>query len=181
MESQKGTRVAATSSVEMASAASTARAEKQEKRKSLSLWQRNPALYLAQTSFFVVVFYGACLGMNFLQFGVGMPLALLHRGLYLEFMRLTQRMYAAIFWITTAMSSPLQIVLTGAHKELQNDKESRIAPIIANHQIYSDWWYIWLMGIYKNTWHGEIKIMLKDISWFPIFGNTLFTYTSPTN
>ena len=143
--------------------------------KSLSLWKRNPLLYIAQTVFFVVFFYGACLGMNFLQFGIGMPLALLHRGLYLKFMRLTQRMYAAIFWITTAMSSPLQIVLTGAHKELQNDKESPIAPIIANHQIYSDWWYIWLMGIYKNTWHGEIKIMLKDISWFPIFG-TLFIY-----
>ncbi|KAI8978943.1 acyltransferase-domain-containing protein [Pilobolus umbonatus] len=42
--------------------------------------------------------------------------------------------------------------------------------MVANHQIYADWIYIWFLA-YKAKAHGALKIMLKySLSRIPIFG-----------
>ncbi len=41
---------------------------------------------------------------------------------------------------------------------------------MANHQIYTDWWYIWMIAC-RHGLGGNIKIMLKhELRSIPIFG-----------
>jgi 1-acyl-sn-glycerol-3-phosphate acyltransferase len=69
--------------------------------------------------------------------------------------------------VTTYLLAPSKIILTGHHYDL-NAKS--FTPIIANHQIYTDWWYFWLIAWFRSA-HGEMKIIMKeDLKNLPIFG-----------
>ncbi|KAL2912156.1 hypothetical protein HK105_208357 [Polyrhizophydium stewartii] len=109
----------------------------------------------------------ACsLAINWVQL-VALPLSLVSRRHYRRWMRFTQRLFGSLMLTVTYVFAPLEIVMTGDHEGLTGDS---VAVIMANHQIYTDWWYIWLFAWFRNA-HGEIKIMLKDsLAKLPIFG-----------
>lgn len=89
------------------------------------------------------------------------------RPLYRRYMRFSQRLFGSLMLVVTYILAPLQINLSGCHQELQADT---FAPIMANHQIYTDWWYVWLFGWFRNA-HGELKIILKDsLKHVPVMG-----------
>ncbi|KAJ2990574.1 hypothetical protein HDV02_004277 [Globomyces sp. JEL0801] len=82
-------------------------------------------------------------------------------------MRFTQRLFGSLIIILTYLFAPLKVVMTGHHQDLNN---TSFAPIIANHQIYTDWWYIWIFAYFRNS-HGELKIMMMEkLRSIPIFG-----------
>jgi len=42
--------------------------------------------------------------------------------------------------------------------------------LIANHQIYADWWYLWCLT-YKSGTHKDVLIVLKNtLKWIPVIG-----------
>jgi len=46
----------------------------------------------------------------------------------------------------------------------------RKSVLIANHQIYLDWWYTWCLAYFMDT-HRDVCIVLKkSLKWVPIFG-----------
>ncbi len=48
--------------------------------------------------------------------------------------------------------------------------------VIANHQAYLDWFYIWLALSTFNC-HHQLRIILKDsLRWLPLFGTVLPSY-----
>ncbi|KAI0932394.1 hypothetical protein AcW1_000467 [Taiwanofungus camphoratus] len=61
---------------------------------------------------------------------------------------------------------------------VEQDKTGRVvalhlpqrAVVIANHQIYADWWYTWSLMYFMNT-HKDVYIVLKDnLKWIPVLG-----------
>jgi lysocardiolipin and lysophospholipid acyltransferase len=120
--------------------------------------------YLRGFAFFWIIFSGSAM-INTIQF-LGYPLVL-SRPHYRAYMRYTQRLYGSLLLISTYIFAPLQIIMTGCHEELNRGS---FVPIIANHQIYTDWWYVWLFAWYRDA-HGELKIILKDsLARIPIVG-----------
>ncbi len=53
--------------------------------------------------------------------------------------------------------SPFDIILSGDHLDLAARSNTIL---LSNHQLYTDWWYIWIMARYLNK-HSLIRIILK--------------------
>lgn len=123
-------------------------------------------LVLVRALLFSIVCLTGVFLVNVIQF----PAALLlwpWRRTYRNWMKFSQKVFGCILIATTFLFAPLQIVVTGAHQDLSN---KTFAPIIGNHQIYTDWWYIWLFSCFRNA-HGEIKILLIEaLSRIPLMG-----------
>ncbi|KAJ1912575.1 hypothetical protein IWQ60_009609 [Tieghemiomyces parasiticus] len=62
------------------------------------------------------------------------------------------------------------VVLDGCNVEFDLGPEAAAAIVIANHQVYMDWIYLWFVAYYAG-YHGAIKIILKaSLRKVPIFG-----------
>jgi lysocardiolipin and lysophospholipid acyltransferase len=123
------------------------------------------ALYSIRMMAFLSMMLGCSCIINCLQF-LGLFLRI-SRPHYRTYMRFTQRLFGSLILVATYLFAPLQIILTGHHQDLNS---SSFVPIMANHQIYTDWWYIWLFSWFRNA-HGELKIILKQsLGWIPILG-----------
>ena len=94
-------------------------------------------------------------------------LLLPNRQVYRNWMRFTQRLWGSLILVVTWIFAPITIKLSGNHSLL---KSSSFVTIMANHQIYTDWWYVWILAWFKDA-HGEVKIILKDeLQRIPVFG-----------
>jgi 1-acyl-sn-glycerol-3-phosphate acyltransferase len=62
--------------------------------------------------------------------------------------------------LTRVYHSPLEIVVTGEHEAMTADG---FLILIANHQIYTDWWYVWLLSFFKGT-TGTHSLLIQDSS-----------------
>ncbi|GES99376.1 acyltransferase-domain-containing protein [Rhizophagus clarus] len=72
-----------------------------------------------------------------------------------------------VFFADKSAEGVLKQSWNGAKVEL--DMPERLI-LIANHQIYADWLYVWCFTYLANA-HDGIKIILKDsLKWLPIFG-----------
>jgi 1-acyl-sn-glycerol-3-phosphate acyltransferase len=88
-------------------------------------------------------------------------------------MQFTERLFASLVVVTTYILAPAVLVLTGQHYDL-NDKS--FAPLICNHQLFTDWLYFWLVGWFRSS-HGNLKIMAKqELRKLPIFGFLGFNF-----
>ena len=78
----------------------------------------------------------------------------------------TQRAFGSLILIITWIFCPISIILSGDYDSLRSPR----CVLMANHQIYTDWWYIWILACHYGQ-GGNIKIMLKhELSSIPIFG-----------
>jgi hypothetical protein len=94
---------------------------KNKPRRPPSLYQRKPILYLIRAASFLYIYVSSSILINCLQFwGVLVPY-MLSRAYYRNFMRFTQRLFGILILITTFIFTPLQIVLTGEHQELNQE------------------------------------------------------------
>ncbi|KAI8894813.1 acyltransferase-domain-containing protein [Globomyces pollinis-pini] len=117
----------------------------------------------------VVAFIWLILGVSFAINIVQLPGLLLYfsRPHYRTWMRFTQRLFGSLVIVATYLFAPLQIVMTGEHVHLNRKS---FVPIMANHQIYTDWWYVWIFSYFRDS-HGELKIILKEsLKSVPILG-----------
>ncbi|EEB08764.1 1-acylglycerol-3-phosphate acyltransferase [Schizosaccharomyces japonicus yFS275] len=111
---------------------------------------------------------------------LGLPLLLFGKNVFRKYISITKKLCGVLFASMTELFSPTPVTVY-YDEELRNQffldrtgcLESIVPPrtvVIANHQLYSDWVYLWWMAYTSNN-HGNIFIMLKDsLKWVPILG-----------
>lgn len=130
---------------------------------------------------FSIYFTTGCLVVHMTQF-LGAPLYLLNRDLYYSYMALTKQSFGLLVTTMTHWWAPTVIRISGdasVADQLSLTPDGRVEcafpermVMIANHQIYTDWIYLWWVG-YTNrpAMHGHLYIILKEsIKYLPVIG-----------
>ncbi|TFY80419.1 hypothetical protein EWM64_g3593 [Hericium alpestre] len=143
---------------------------------------------------FSAVFNFGCLMINGLQFTLLLPLRVLPfewaKQWYENGIRYSKGAFATLLVLMCQWLAPTRLLITfetngpGAFKEEEiadiavRNKDGRVVELklpqksvlIANHQVYSDWWYAWCLMYFTGT-HRDVYIVLKkSLKWVPILG-----------
>ncbi|KAI0308051.1 acyltransferase-domain-containing protein [Multifurca ochricompacta] len=141
-----------------------------------------------------VVFILGCLMINISQFVFVFPLLFLPfpwaNSLYNSGIRLSKGAFGTLLVLLCQWFAPTRIIITLEHDgpgafsqgEIDSiairDSHGRVLGInlpqnsvlIANHQVYADWWYAWCLTYFMNT-HRDVCIVLKkSLKWVPVLG-----------
>ncbi|KAF9357781.1 hypothetical protein BGX26_003089 [Mortierella sp. AD094] len=128
---------------------------------------------------------------------LSLPLALIAPGVYYRHIKRTAGHFGAFLLRMNQLFAPSDIILTGDEsvrgivkvyqgKNLKSNKDDEATSkhsagetlldmpdrlvLISNHQIYSDWMYLWCFS-YLAEKHRALKIILRgDLTWIPVFG-----------
>ncbi|KAF2231206.1 acyltransferase-domain-containing protein [Viridothelium virens] len=111
---------------------------------------------------------------------LGAPLKLVDPGFYKSYMNQTKESFAILVTTMTQWWSPTIVRVSGDSSmrgQLYRLKDGTLKcnfanhlVLMANHQLYTDWLYLWWIA-YTNNMHGRIFIILKEsIKKIPIFG-----------
>ncbi|KAH8815676.1 acyltransferase-domain-containing protein [Xylogone sp. PMI_703] len=119
---------------------------------------------------------------------LGSPLYWINKDLYYAYMSLTKRSFGILITSMTSWWSPTVIRVSGDASvagQLRQTVDGRLEchfpdriVMIANHQLYSDWLYLWWIA-YANQpqMHGHIYIILKEsLKYIPIIGQGMMFY-----
>lgn len=124
-------------------------------------------------------FLSGALCINLSQF-LGTPLYLINQDWYNSWIAFTKQSFGLLTMTLTQTFSPTKIIVSGdasvRGQILRNpdgtlllDFPERIV-LIANHQIYTDWLYLWWTA-YCRGMHGRLYIILKEsLKKIPIIG-----------
>ncbi|KAI1767971.1 acyltransferase-domain-containing protein [Hypoxylon sp. FL1150] len=130
---------------------------------------------------FAIYFGSGCLTVHATQI-IGSPLYYLSRELYYAYMSLTKASFGLLITTMTQWWAPTVIRISGDASvagQLSLTPDGRVQcafpermVMIANHQIYTDWLYLWWVGYTNNPhMHGHIYIILKEsLKWIPVLG-----------
>ncbi|ETW87460.1 hypothetical protein HETIRDRAFT_31375 [Heterobasidion irregulare TC 32-1] len=143
---------------------------------------------------FVVVFNFGCLMVNASQFAILLPLKLLPfewaSRWYDSGIRYSKGAFGALLILMCQWFAPTRLVVTfeqegpGAFSEdefarlVVKDKKGRVTGInlplksvlIANHQVYADWWYAWTLTYFSGTHRDVFIVLKKSLKWVPVVG-----------
>ncbi|KAG2146540.1 acyltransferase-domain-containing protein [Suillus bovinus] len=163
----------------------------------LPIFARPPKTW-AQTFnglFFFVFFIPGCLMLHGFQLFILLPLKLFSSSpqawkLYEEGIRYTKGAFATLMNLMNQWFAPTRLSITfervgpGKFSEdeikhiVERDASGRVVAlrlpsktvVIANHQVYSDWWYVWCLTYFMGT-HKDVFIVLKNsLKWVPLIG-----------
>ncbi|KAK0636399.1 acyltransferase-domain-containing protein [Bombardia bombarda] len=136
---------------------------------------------------FVVYFFSGCLAIVATQL-VGAPLYWIDRDLYYAYMALTKQSFGILITTMTYWWGPTTIRISGDASVANQISKTRDGLVefafperivmIANHQIYTDWLYLWWVS-YANSpsMHGFIYIILKEsLKYIPVVGTGMLFY-----
>lgn len=124
-------------------------------------------------------FFSGALAINFSQF-LGSPLALVNEDWYNAWIAFTKQSFGLLTMTLTQAFAPTKVIVSGdesvrgqlqksADGNLRLEFPSRMI-LIANHQIYTDWLYLWWIA-YCNDMHGRLYIVLKEsLKKIPVLG-----------
>ncbi|KAI1817237.1 acyltransferase-domain-containing protein [Poronia punctata] len=113
---------------------------------------------------------------------IGAPLYVIDRELYYAYMSLAKASFGLLITTMTQWWAPTVIRMSGdasvaGQLSLTADGRVKCAfperiVLIANHQIYTDWLYLWWVGYTSNPqMHGHIYIILKEsLKYIPVIG-----------
>ncbi|KAI8806994.1 acyltransferase-domain-containing protein [Cladochytrium replicatum] len=145
--------------------------------KKFSLWS-----HPLRALFFATLMVTVSTSIHTLQYPALLLLFLLplptSRLLYRTYIYHTQRAFGSLMVFVIWFFSPTTIVLTGDVEELYRNPLAGPRVVIANHQIYSDWAYLWALAWALRDGrapgggaHGSVKIILKEeLMKVPVFG-----------
>ena len=134
---------------------------------------------------FVSWFFCVAIVTQITQF-LGAPLYFISSDYYYAWMAMTKASFGIFITTITQWFSPTVIRVSGDQSVrgqllltkdggLQTDFPERLI-MIANHQIYTDWLYLWWVA-YTNRMHGHIFIVLKEtLKYVPIIGPGMMFY-----
>lgn len=117
---------------------------------------------------------------------LGFPLYVINRDYYYAYMALTKQSFGIFITTITQWFSPTIIRVSGdasVRGQLVKAKDGRLETrfperlvMIANHQLYSDWLYLWWIA-YTSLMHGHVFIILKEsLKYIPIVGPGMMFY-----
>ncbi|KAI0067914.1 acyltransferase-domain-containing protein [Artomyces pyxidatus] len=142
---------------------------------------------------FGFVFNFACLMINICQFGL-LPLRFLPNpranALYDAAIRNSKGAFGALLVLMCQWFAPTRLIITferdglGAFTQdelddlVVRDKSGRVsalnlpqkAVLIANHQVYADWWYAWCLTYFMGTHRDVFIVLKKSLKWLPVIG-----------
>jgi 1-acyl-sn-glycerol-3-phosphate acyltransferase len=117
---------------------------------------------------------------------VGAPLYWLDRDYYYAYMALTKQSFGILATTITQWFSPTVVRVSwdesmrGQIRKTEDGNLETLFPerliLMANHQIYTDWLYLWWIA-YTNKMHGHIYIILKEqLKYVPFLGPGMMFY-----
>jgi 1-acyl-sn-glycerol-3-phosphate acyltransferase len=117
---------------------------------------------------------------------LGSPLYLFNKDYYYAYMALTKQSFGLLITTMTQWFSPTLIRVSGdasIRGQLKQTSDGRLETtfperlvLIANHQLYTDWLYLWWIA-YTGRMHGHIYIILKEaLKYVPIVGPGMMFY-----
>lgn len=117
---------------------------------------------------------------------VGSPLYVINKNYFYACMALSKQSFGIYITATTQWFSTTTIRVSGdksVRGQLQQTKDGGLhlafperLILIANHQIYTDWLYLW-WAAYTSNMHGHIFIILKkSLQYIPILGPGMMFY-----
>ncbi|KAF3929714.1 hypothetical protein AA313_de0207575 [Arthrobotrys entomopaga] len=128
---------------------------------------------------FLLYFSAGSIAIVVTQF-IGTPLYFVNKDWFYAYIALTKQSFGTLVTTGTQWWTPTVIRVSGDKSVkgqiritkdglLECDFPERMV-FIANHQLYSDWLYIWWIA-YSARMHGAIYIILKEsLKWIPIVG-----------
>ncbi|KAK6542256.1 hypothetical protein TWF694_006218 [Orbilia ellipsospora] len=128
---------------------------------------------------FLLYFSAGSIAIVATQF-IGAPLYFYNKDWFYAYIALTKQSFGTLVTTGTQWWTPTVIRVSGDKSVkgqiritqdglLECDFPERMV-FIANHQLYSDWLYIWWIA-YSARMHGAIYIILKEsLKWVPIVG-----------
>ncbi len=134
---------------------------------------------------FATWFNGCCVSIHMTQI-IGAPLYLINKDYYYAWMALTKQSFGILAITITEWFSPTLVRVSGdasvrgqirrtTDGRLQTDFPERLV-MISNHQIYTDWLYLWWIS-YTSRMHGHIYIILKEsLKYIPFIGPGMMFY-----
>ncbi|KAF7538154.1 hypothetical protein G7054_g3142 [Neopestalotiopsis clavispora] len=147
--------------------------------------QHGPIFSALRALTFGIYFATSCIActarIHITQF-LGSPLYLLNRDFYYAYMALTKQSFGLLATTMTHWWAPTKIRVSGDASvagQLSITPDGRIEcafperlVMIANHQIYTDWLYLWWVGYTNNpAMHGHLYIILKEsLKYIPVIG-----------
>lgn len=141
--------------------------------------KHGPWLQLLRMLLFASWFNGCCIAIHVEQL-IGAPLYFWNKDYYYAYMAYTKAIFGIVLNTITQWFSPTTIrvswdpKLNGQFKKTEKGRLESSLPerlvLIANHQIYSDWLYLWWTS-YTSKMHGHLYIVLKEsLKYIPVVG-----------
>lgn len=117
---------------------------------------------------------------------LGVPLYFINRDYYYAYMALTKQSFALVIISVTQWFNPILVRVSGdksVRGQLLQTKDGRLEAhfperlvMITNHQLYSDWLYLW-WAAYASKMHGHVYIILKEsLKYVPVLGPGMMFY-----
>lgn len=143
---------------------------------------------------FFIIFNVGCIMINGTQFVFLLPLRFIPLDvawrLYEVGVRYTKGSFGTLLVLMCQWFAPTQLAVTFekdgngrfADEELERivvrDRSGRVTELrlpdksvlIANHQIYADWWYAWCLMYFMNTHRDVFIVLKKSLKWIPVVG-----------
>ncbi|KAL2152325.1 hypothetical protein VTH82DRAFT_5509 [Thermothelomyces myriococcoides] len=135
----------------------------------------------------IVYFLAGAIAIHTTQL-LGAPLYWINRELYYAYMSLTKRSFGLLITTMTHWWGPTTIRISGDASVADQIRKTEDGLVefsfpermimIANHQIYTDWLYLWWVGYAnKPKMHGSLFIILKEsLKYIPIVGPGMMFY-----
>ncbi|EPQ30390.1 uncharacterized protein PFL1_01916 [Pseudozyma flocculosa PF-1] len=156
---------------------------------TIPISSRAPQSTLVQTILFAVVFNFCILSANLVQI-LAFPLSL-HpntQPYFVAIIRYTKLAFGRALLVISQFFGPTRLVLSfgdgkGGYLDpeqfVQRDKQSgkvqhvdlpRKSVWMSNHQVYTDWLYLWCLAYYSDLADSILIILKKSLKWVPFVG-----------
>ncbi|TEA20877.1 putative acyltransferase [Colletotrichum sidae] len=134
------------------------------------------------------IYFASCTASIFISQVIGGWLYWVNRDIYYAYMALTKQSFAITTTAMTHLWGPTTIRMSGdasvagqiqqAPNGMVEFKFPERLVLIANHQIYTDWLYLWWVAYANNPgMHGHFYIILKEsLKYIPLVGWGMMFY-----
>ncbi|KAI0702491.1 acyltransferase-domain-containing protein [Cytidiella melzeri] len=143
---------------------------------------------------FALVFNVGCIMINSFQFVILLPLRIVPlspaRMLYAEGIRYSKGAFGTLLILVCQLFAPTSLHVTfqqdgpGSFTQqeidevAERDASGRVVSLhlpektvlIANHQVYVDWWYAWCLTYFMGTHKDVLIVLKKSLKWLPVVG-----------
>ncbi len=137
-------------------------------------------------SLLLATWFNCCCVVILLTQLIGSPLYLIKKHYYYAWMASTKRSFGLVITALTEWGCPTYVRVSGdesvrGHIHIASDGRLKTTfperlVMIANHQVYTDWIYLWWIA-YANMMHGRIFIILKEsLKYIPVIGQGMTFY-----
>ncbi|EMD67496.1 hypothetical protein COCSADRAFT_34293 [Bipolaris sorokiniana ND90Pr] len=128
---------------------------------------------------FAAYFAGSIMAIAITQY-FGCPLYLYSKNLFYAWMAMSKQHFGIVVTTMTYWWAPVTMRVSGDKSmrgQLRKTKDGRLESefperlvLISNHQIYTDWVYLWWVA-YTASMHGHLYIILKEsLKYIPVIG-----------